>query len=236
MIKKKTPTSLCMLTITLLIATTVYSIITIFITLSNPNQEEANSTMEVYIDATEPTELAEVTKQENAVTVPQALVDMSKPNPKPIYTRETLTPVEMLYKTSAKTYMDYRSITDKSSNQYNLIHSDKIEICEDGFLRDEEGYIGVAMGSKFGDIGSRYICHLDNGKSIKVIKVEAKANRDTVNGFCGSTSYDIIEFVIDTRAEWMRNNICGNDYIFCGNFNNYEEMNGTIISIDKVEN
>ena len=56
-------------------------------------------------------------------------------------------PVEMTYKTSAKTYMDYRAITDTSSAQYQFIHSDQIMICEDGFLRDDEGFIGVAMGS-----------------------------------------------------------------------------------------
>lgn len=145
------------------------------------------------------------------------------------------TSVNMLYQTSAKTYMDYRAITNKESTQYKLIHSDVITICEDGFLRDTDGFIGVAMGSYFGPIGSRYVCKLDNGKEIKVIKVEAKADQHTVDGFCGSTSYDIIEFVIDTKAIWMQQNKWGNGYIFSGNFNNYDIFNGKIISIDKIE-
>lgn len=145
------------------------------------------------------------------------------------------TPVTMLYQTSAKTYMDYRAITNKVSAQYKLIHSDAITICEDGFLRDADGFIGVAMGSYFGPIGSRYVCHLDNGKEIKVIKVEAKADQHTVNGFCGYVAYDIIEFVIDTKATWMQQNKWGNGYIFSGNFNNCDMFKGKIVSIDKVE-
>lgn len=143
-------------------------------------------------------------------------------------------PVEMICQTSAKTYMDYRAITNTSSAQYQFIHSDEITICEDGFLRDNEGFIGVAMGSYFGPIGSRYICHLDTGKDIKVVKVEAKDISHTFSGFCGSTAYDIIEFVIDTKALWMQQNKWGNGYIFSGNFNNYSEFNGKIVAIDMV--
>lgn len=143
-------------------------------------------------------------------------------------------PVEMAYQTSAKTYMDYRAITDTSSTQYQFIHSDEITICEDGFLRDSEGYIGVAMGSYFGEIGSRYICYLENGEAIPVIKVEAKNDTHTIEGFCGSIAYEIIEFVIDTKSNWMQNNVWENGYVFSGNFNNYEKFNGKIIKIDKV--
>ena len=185
----------------------------------------------------EPTEIEFTIPEETVcetIEVPKNLINMKKPDPKPIYTRTITEPVEMDYQTNAKTYMDYRSITNTESNQYRLIHSDRIEICSDGFLRDSDGYIGVAMGSKFGAIGSRYICHLDTGKVIKVIKVEAKADCDTVNGFCGSTSYDIIEFVIDSGSYWMRENIWGNGYIFSGNFNNYDEFSGKIVSIERV--
>lgn len=165
------------------------------------------------------------------LSIPKALEEMKKPEPKPIYTRTE--PVEMLCKTSAKTYMDYRSITDQSSNQYRFIYSD-ITICEDGFLRDCDGYIGVAMGSYFGEIGSRYICRLDTGRIIKVVKVESKSDKHAVKGFCGSTNYDIIEFVIDSHAEWMQANKWENGLVFSGNFNNYEPFDGTIIEIERV--
>lgn len=149
----------------------------------------------------------------------------------PIVQYET---IEMLYTSSVKTYMDYRAITDKTSPQYQFIHSDEITICEDGFLRDSEGYVGVAMGGYFGEIGSRYICRLDNGAEIKVVKVEVKAEQDTVQDFYGKDNYDIIEFVIDTKAQWMQDNKWENGYIFSGNFNNYEAFNGKIVEIDKI--
>lgn len=143
-------------------------------------------------------------------------------------------PIKMLYTSSVKTYMDYRAITDKASPQYQFIHSDEITICEDGFLRDSEGYVGVAMGGYFGEVGSRYICRLDNGAEIKVVKVEVKAEQDTVQDFYGKDNYDIIEFVIDTKAQWMQDNKWENGYIFSGNFNNYEAFNGKIVEIDKI--
>lgn len=159
-----------------------------------------------------------------------ALVQTIEP-PEPIVQYEA---IEMLYTSSVKTYMDYRAITDKTSPQYQFIHSDEITICEDGFLRDSEGYIGVAMGGYFGEVGSRYICRLDNGVEIKVVKVEVKAEQDTVQDFYGKDNYDIIEFVIDTKAQWMQDNKWENGYIFSGNFNNYEAFNGKIVEIDKV--
>lgn len=146
-----------------------------------------------------------------------------------------LEPMPMLYSTDAKTYMDYRCITNKNSPQWEFIYnSGEMEVCEDGFLRDKDGYIGVAMGSYFGDIGERYICHLDTGEQIPVVKIEAKANIHAVKGFCGYQSYDIIEFVIDAKAQWMQDNKWGNGYIFSGNFNNYEPFSGKIESIDHV--
>lgn len=145
-----------------------------------------------------------------------------------------LKPIKLLYSTSAKTYMDYRQITDPTSLQFQLINSEKIYIDKYGYLRDEEGFIGVAMGSYFGEIGSKYICHLDNGKQIKVIKVESKNDIHTISNFCGYLAYDIIEFVIDSQTEWMKNNIWSNGYIFNGDFNNCENFSGKIIKIEKI--
>lgn len=144
-------------------------------------------------------------------------------------------PVTMLYQTSAKTYMDYKCITNTNSPQWEYIYnSGEITVCEDGFLRTADGYIGVAMGSYFGNIGSKYILTLDTGITIPVVKVEAKADQHTVSGFAGYVAYDIIEFVIDTQATWMQENVWSNGYIFSGNFNNCELFNGKIIAIDKI--
>ena len=65
-----------------------------------------------------------------------------------------------------KTYMDYKMITDKSSKQWQYINaSGRIKI-ENGYLMEDE-YIGVALGSYFGEIGMKYIFTLDTGKQIK---------------------------------------------------------------------
>ena len=202
-------------------------ILTVYGSYSEYNKYKAEEQEPVLIEAYEPY-VIEVVESNSVEILDDYVEEIEEPDPY-IYS-----PVDMAYQTSAKTYMDYRAITNTSSDQYQLIHSDAITICEDGFLRDDEGYIGVAMGSYFGPIGSRYICHLDTGKEIKVIKVEAKDSRHTVGGFCGNVAYDIIEFVIDTKALWMQQNIWGNGYIFSGNFNNYEEFSGKIVSIDMV--
>lgn len=74
-----------------------------------------------------------------------------------------------------KTYMDYKMITNKSSKQWQYINaSGKIKI-ENGYLMEGE-YIGVALGSYFGEIGTKYIFTLDTGKQIKVVKIEEKAD------------------------------------------------------------
>ncbi len=137
---------------------------------------------------------------------------------------------------SAKTYMCYRKITDKTSRQYEYIYnSGEITVNDNGFLVTDDRYIGVAMGSYFGDIGSKYIMYLDNGKIIKVVKVEAKADDDTCNnGFMGAVNNDVIEFVVDSQSPYMQRRKRSNGLIYGGNFNNYYEFNGNIISIRKV--
>lgn len=143
--------------------------------------------------------------------------------------------IPMLHKSSTKTYMDYRKITDRSSPQWKLIHSDEIFVNQKGYLQTSDGYIGVAMGSYFEDIGNRYIIKLSTGEEIKVIKVERKDDRHTdKSNFIGSDNYDIIEFVIDTKTAHMRSNIYPNGYIYSGNFNNCSEFSGIIESIEKV--
>lgn len=135
---------------------------------------------------------------------------------------------------SAKAYMDYRTITCKSSEQYQLIHSDSITIREDGFLVDEYGFICVAMGSFFGDIGDRYILELEDGTFLKVIKADEKADCDTDSHNIRDYAGGIIELIIDTKADYMQNNIAENGYIFSGNFNNCEYFEGNIIGVYKI--
>lgn len=137
---------------------------------------------------------------------------------------------------SAKTYMCQCAITNTSSKQYKYIHeSGEITIDERGFLRDSEGYYGVALGSYFGTIGSRYIFTLDTGIELPLVKVEAKADAHTIDGFYQKYDGSVIEFVIEAEADYMKENVHPNGYIFSGNFNNSPEFNGRIVKIEKVE-
>lgn len=145
-------------------------------------------------------------------------------------------PCAQVYATDTKSYMDYRKITDTTSPQYKLIHSDEIFLDEKGFLRDEFLAYGVAMGSAWGDVGSKYTITLDNGISFDVIKVEEKSDLHTDS----TNTYDpfggIIEFVIDTKSDWMISNTWSNGLIFQGSFNNCEDFKGEIVSVEEWVN
>lgn len=137
--------------------------------------------------------------------------------------------IEVCSNSSVKTYMDYKKITNKSSKQWQFIHnSGQINIVN-GYLMSDE-YIGVALGSYFGEIGSKFIFTLEDGKEIKVIKVEEKADAHTINGCQQRWDNSVIEFVIDSdyfpKAK--------NGYVYSGNFNNLEQFKGKIIKIEKI--
>lgn len=135
--------------------------------------------------------------------------------------------------TSAKTYMDYRKITNESSNQWKLIH-DKLTVCDDGMLRDSDGRVAVALGSYFGEIGSTWRFYLDdNGiiKTVDVIKADAKADIDTeADNIIGIPAGDVIEFVVNSEAfpVWE------NGYAMGGNFNNVEAYRGKVIGWEEI--
>lgn len=136
-------------------------------------------------------------------------------------------------KTSTKTYMDYRAITLRDTAQYRIIHSDEISIDERGFLVTKDGFIGAALGTHFGPVGSKYIFNLDNGEQLKIIKVEVKSDAHTCSHGILDGSGAAIEFVIDGKTDWMRDKVAPNGLIFGGNFNKY--FNGKIESVWRVK-
>lgn len=132
---------------------------------------------------------------------------------------------------SVKTYMDYTAITMVGSKQYQYIQNNMY--ISNGLLYDDD-HIGVALGSWWGDIGSKWTIELDTGIILKVVKVDEKADAHTYNG-CGHVSdSSVIEFVIDSQTipqEWWG----ANGLVFNGNFNNSEIFNGNILRIAKEE-
>ena len=132
---------------------------------------------------------------------------------------------------SVKTYMDYRCITDTTSVQWELIKNGLV-VEEDGFLRDDEGFIAVALGSYFGPIGSRWVFQLDTDKEIKAIKADEKQDIHTKDAqHMYGLNGDIIEFVIYADVMPM----CDNGYVYWGNFNNVDAFNGKVVSWYRVD-
>lgn len=134
---------------------------------------------------------------------------------------------------SVKTYMDYRAITLTSSAQYQYIQNHMT--IKDGLLYSEDGYIGVALGSWWGDIGDKWVIELDTGITLKVVKVDEKADRHVNDGCEHKKDHSVIEFVIDTHSipsEWWG----GNGYVFNGNFNNSNLFKGNINKVKRPLN
>ena len=135
---------------------------------------------------------------------------------------------------SVKSYMSYKAITNQSSKQWKYIHTN-MQISEKGLLETTDGYIGVALGSYFGDIGSKYIITLSTGIELKVVKVDEKSDRHTNNGCEHKIDKSVIEFVIDVEQATEYFGKMSNDYVLNGNFNNSNFFKGNIESIEVVE-
>lgn len=139
-------------------------------------------------------------------------------------------------KSKTKTYMDYRAITDPSSKQYKYIR-EHMEVDEvTGFLYDEDGFVGVALGSYYGVIGDRYYVTLESGVVLPLVKIEEKADNDTDGGCFHFGDGSVIEFVIDKDYAAKYFKVYGNGLILSGNYNNYELFKGEIIKVEKVSN
>lgn len=133
-----------------------------------------------------------------------------------------------------KTYMDYRKITSRSSAQWKILHSDKVRYDDDGLIRSVDGdYIGVALGSKYGVVGDKFILILQTNSGstheVKLLKVEEKADKDTTDGYYASHR-DLVEFVIDVDKAKSSYPTA----IRMGDFNYSDAFNGKIIGIRQV--
>lgn len=125
--------------------------------------------------------------------------------------------------------MDYRNITDSSSPQYKYLYEESnIVLWDDGLLHDGE-YIGVALGSKFGSIGDKFLITLDTGKQFKVVMVEYKSDSDTIDNCHHESDGSIIEFVICTELARQIYPMA----ITMGDFNHVEQFNGRVVKVER---
>lgn len=143
--------------------------------------------------------------------------------------------IEICAKEGAKTYMDYRMTTVVNSRQYQFIHNYLTVDANTGFLYDEDGFIAVALGSYFGEIGDRFYFTLETGVVLPVVKAEEKADVDTdVIGCQHKYDTSIIEFVIDTDYAGEYFWVGGNGLVMNGNYNNNSLFSGNIERVEKV--
>ena len=133
-----------------------------------------------------------------------------------------------------KTYEDYRMITDETSLQYQLIQESLKVDPKTGFLYDKDGFLAVALGYRFGDIGTRYYITLDTGIILPVINTDEKAPKDASNGCEVDINGTVIEFVVDADAAREAFGTITNDFVLDGNYNNSDYFKGSIVRIEKV--
>lgn len=166
------------------------------------------------------------------ITVPQVNNEVINSDVQEVINEPTKVEVPVLSNSCDKTYMDYRSITDTNSTQYQYIANNMIHY-NDTTLRTNDGYIGVALGSYFGPIGTKYEFHLSTGIILKVVKVEGKADCDTdSNNYCHPDGH-VIEFVIN--SDYSSGLVGANGLIHNGNYNNCSDYNGYIVRIFRIE-
>ena len=136
---------------------------------------------------------------------------------------------------TAKTYMDYRMTTVVDSRQYQFIRNCLSVDKKTGFLYDEDGFIAVALGSYYGEIGDRYYFTLESGIVLPLVKAEEKADEDTdVTGCYHTLDGSVVEFVIDDEYAAARFGTNSNGYVLDGNYNNYPLFSGSFVKVEKV--
>jgi len=101
---------------------------------------------------------------------------------------------------SRKTYMDYRKITDTSSEQYKLQQNKDCYTTDSG-LRKLNEYYCIAVGTYYSEnIGDKLIVHMENGESFKAIVADIKDDKHTdETNRQHRKDGSVIEFVVDTR-------------------------------------
>ena len=133
-----------------------------------------------------------------------------------------------------KTYMDYRTITDETSDQYRYIREHMKIDRKTGLLYDDDGFLGVALGYSFGSIGTRYYFVLDTGIILPVVKIEEKDPADAPDGCRVDLNGSVLEFVIDEERAGDYFGVASNGLVLQGNFNNDSRFEGAIQEIDRV--
>lgn len=137
---------------------------------------------------------------------------------------------------SFKTYMDYRTITDRTSPQYDFVRTWGWSDGE-GFMRANgerdlgisDDYYLIALGSYYGtEIGTKYKITTDTGNVFYGVLCDQKDDSHTNSTHQYAYNNDVVEFIVDTRC--LRN-----DVRKMGSANVYMPLNGSITSIERID-
>lgn len=128
-------------------------------------------------------------------------------------------------------FMDYRTLTDTTSKQWELQQYAWTD--SDGFRRIGDDYC-VALGTYYGQVGDRFRITTDEGNSYTVIEADAKGN-DAVfyNDYqswyhvCGDGRINLIEFVVD-------GDLIPSECWQMGEMGVIDSIGGNIVSIERI--
>ena len=136
--------------------------------------------------------------------------------------------------TSFKSYMDYRCITNKASDQYKLQQS---AWTDDMGLRRVDDYYLVAMGTYYSNtVGDKFRITLEGDKTFDVMIGDIKADIHTDNSNMYSPVYNengtfksanVVEFIIDIKSMDRKVKLMGD-------VSAYEEFKGNIVKIERI--
>ena len=99
---------------------------------------------------------------------------------------------------SFKSYMDYRSITNKSSAQW-AIQANSVTDAEG--LRKYNDCFTVAIGTGWGaPVGTYFDAELSTGVVLHCVVGDHKAPQHTINGHRQAPNGNVIEFIVDTHT------------------------------------
>ena len=99
---------------------------------------------------------------------------------------------EICSSSAFKSWMDFRSITDRSSKQWKLQQNANTD--KNYGFRMVDGNLLVAMGPQYGPVGSEYIIQFEDGKVINAMIGDIKHQG------CTSDDGSMIEFIVDSKV------------------------------------
>ena len=132
--------------------------------------------------------------------------------------------------TEFKTYMDYRTITDTSSAQYDL---QQHAYTDSQGIRRVDGDVCVALGTAYADsCGERFEITLDSGNSFTAVvgDIKADCHTDPSNRYVElwEGHGDMVEFIVETEK-------LDDTVRIMGSVGEYEKYSGSVTSIVPIE-